>query len=199
MTPTSHEAAFSADGRRLCTLPGCGRPHLARNYCTTHYRTLAYLCSMEGCTKRCAKEGLCARHLRLRAEGSLEGVGLRPKRRRPSAPNARCMVEGCTRPHTAKGHCKHHYHALLYRCTHADCPRKPFTRGACWKHYRQQLHPEAASQHRRRSPRKLCMVEGCERKEAWADAERCGPHLTRHLRGLPPDALLRSPRRPAAD
>lgn len=58
---------------RLCTEPGCERPHIARGLCTRHYQSarkaglptvLVYgrLCSVAGCSAKHLANGLCRAH-----------------------------------------------------------------------------------------------------------------------------------------
>ena len=63
---------------KLCTLPDCGKPHMARGYCKKHYQTfLAHgdplgraeraervvkLCSVPDCGKPHKAHGYCGRH-----------------------------------------------------------------------------------------------------------------------------------------
>lgn len=51
---------------RLCTIDGCGRPYLARGFCSLHYERQRIAaqpaCRADGCEKRAEKRGLCGAH-----------------------------------------------------------------------------------------------------------------------------------------
>lgn len=102
-----------------------------------------------------------------------------------------CSVEGCGRPHSAKGFCSWHYQRSrqgvdLYRaygslkstpetCTYRECGRPHVATGLCAMHYKRSRKGQDMEQpHRKDRPRKLppekpraekaprlCGVEGC--------------------------------------
>ena len=63
---------------RLCEFPDCGRPHVARKYCRTHYsqfmqgkpltpippriRNKGQICAFEDCNRPAEGRGLCSAH-----------------------------------------------------------------------------------------------------------------------------------------
>lgn len=66
-----------------------------------------------------------------------------------------CTVEGCSKPHVAKGLCGKHYQAQPHRkvavkstgsgrpCSVSGCPRKYHCKGFCQKHYAEQPEQKA--------------------------------------------------------
>lgn len=101
--------------QRICSVDGCGKPHQARGFCSTHdYRMRKHgateipvrvkdICAAPGCGRFIVAGGLCDRHYRrLKAHGSLElppRVSKRPK----------CSVEGCENTMHGLGLCRPHY------------------------------------------------------------------------------------------
>lgn len=93
--------------KRLCSVDGCGKPHLARGLCNKHYLRLrihghalaggperhqADFCSDQSCNRRHFSRGLCRRHYaKWKAKFG-----------------KRCSVSGCDRPHNAHGFCQAH-------------------------------------------------------------------------------------------
>lgn len=55
---------------RLCSIPDCGKPPVARGLCSAHYQRIqkkGYVrppkpCSVEGCTRQFHAQGLCIKH-----------------------------------------------------------------------------------------------------------------------------------------
>jgi hypothetical protein len=107
----------------VCTIPGCGRPHMAKGWCGSHYNTArkhgdplfldkraGASCGEPGCTTPAGRNGLCKSHYlkRRRELGSQVRRGV-------------CSIEGCVEPHVSKGYCEDHY----YR----------------WRRYGNPLHP----------------------------------------------------------
>ncbi len=101
--------------QRICSIPGCGKPHQARGLCSTHdYRMKKHgtpeipshvksVCTASGCARLAVAHGVCDRHYRrLKAHGQLElppRVSKRPK----------CSVEGCDKTVHGIGLCQSHY------------------------------------------------------------------------------------------
>lgn len=101
---------------------------------------------------------------------------------------AYCSVEGCDRPHEAKGKCSVHYRADLLKrlevnphrlCEREGCPRPHHSGGLCVNHYQ-------ALRRKRRladpsAPR--CSMEGCERVVKAKGL--CGFHYNKTLSRRP--------------
>lgn len=93
-----------------------------------------------------------------------------------------CDIEGCERPHEAKGLCRSHYRAALYSdpdrplCDIEACGRTMAYRGMCEKHYRGWIEANSDS-------RSTCLVENCGRMvEGWGLCQR---HYGQWLREAP--------------
>ena len=95
-----------------CTIPGCGRPHMARGWCGSHYNTArkhgdplfldkraGASCGEPGCTNLAGRNGLCKPHYlkRRRELGSQVRRGV-------------CSIDGCHEPHASKSYCEDHYY-----------------------------------------------------------------------------------------
>lgn len=97
---------------RVCSIPGCGKPHRARGWCATHYawnrshgapKITRSHCSVKGCGRKHKAKGLCATHAwRLRNHGTTDASF---KRVVPQI----CQVNGCGAPHESLGYCHTHY------------------------------------------------------------------------------------------
>lgn len=109
---------------RTCSVPGCGRRHVARGWCGAHHgRWLATgdirahipirthnpgaLCSIEGCGRPVNSHGLCNSHER-RMKGEVSAG--QPIRR--YNPGQTCEVEGCDRVSDGRGLCSGHRQRL---------------------------------------------------------------------------------------
>lgn len=102
---------------RMCGVEGCGKPILARGYCSMHYdrwrkhgdphvggRPERGVCSIEGCDEPHSAKGYCRFHYqKWWRHGNPE------YKREPRI----CCVDGCDRPMFARGHCHKHYDRLF--------------------------------------------------------------------------------------
>ena len=95
---------MSSQRPTTCTAEGCDEPVKMSGLCARHWLESRPLCSVEGCETHLdekASGGMCPKHYkRLRATGTTDG---------PTPPTLACTVEGCDRPHLAKGMCRLHY------------------------------------------------------------------------------------------
>lgn len=74
--------------RRRCNVPGCDRPHYAKDYCQAHYR-------------------------RLWRRGSVfAGIEVGDQTSGQRQVRRGCSESGCDRPHVARGLCGTHYQQL---------------------------------------------------------------------------------------
>lgn len=69
--------------KRLCSVEGCGKHHLARGFCSAHYRQHRLdpqrPCSINGCDKPARTKGFCTTHYaRVLRHGSPLGGGTTP-------------------------------------------------------------------------------------------------------------------------
>ncbi|MCZ7568835.1 MAG: hypothetical protein M5U01_09640 [Ardenticatenaceae bacterium] len=162
----------------ICKAHGCTNPARTAGYCGTHYHRVwkhgdptivqrrgrkkirdGAVCSVDGCDQPVEARGLCSKHYaRWRRWGDPEYVHAigRPRTAPPTAPlpsrqrHASCTVDGCDRPHKARGYCDTHYarwrtHGDPLReppppqasCSVAGCDAPHTARGYCRRHYDQ--------------------------------------------------------------
>lgn len=101
---------------RLCSIPGCGKRHLAKGWCLTHYTrwhrrgdplSLApakpeRLCSIEGCGRKHEANGFCNGHYKsFKKHGDPLKSGQWGKQKV-------CTIPNCTKPYYAHGLCAMH-------------------------------------------------------------------------------------------
>ncbi|MCX4967056.1 hypothetical protein OHA98_20025 [Streptomyces sp. NBC_00654] len=82
-----------------CTVPECGRAHMSRGYCGSHY--MRYLQARKRDQEATAEQI----HAEVVGDGSPVVKHSRPV----------CSKDGCDQPHHARGHCKTHYAGQLSR------------------------------------------------------------------------------------
>lgn len=104
---------------RLCALPGCHDPHVARGWCRSHYdrwrkhgdplkcRQGPGVCSIPGCNRRSVARGWCQTHY-MRWVRNDDPMIVKPRGGR-HRPLRSCTVAGCNKPHEAHGLCRMHY------------------------------------------------------------------------------------------
>jgi hypothetical protein len=102
------EGRIMVEGRKICSVDGCGRPAIARGWCDRCYQRWrkhgdpAYekpkpTCLVDGCESAARKRGWCALHYNIwRREGGLEQP---------------CLVGDCNDAAIARGWCARHYQA----------------------------------------------------------------------------------------
>jgi HNH endonuclease len=93
---------------RICSFEGCGKPLLAKGYCSApcRFNELPRVRSgeWESCTAARSTGGWCAGH----AAQWYEKRPLKPLRRRRTA----CDFPGCPNRHSSRGYCAAHYRQL---------------------------------------------------------------------------------------
>ena len=92
---------------RLCSIPGCVKPHYAFGYCHAHYQKFRSQnsadrpkCSIEGCNNPRSTFGYCHTHYtRFKKSGN------------PLFKKTQdfCCIEGCNKKHKGLGYCSMHY------------------------------------------------------------------------------------------
>lgn len=103
----------------LCSIPGCGKRHVARGYCNRHYLRLRrngdpltaptrqgrerQRCSVVECGRISFGYGLCNKHYR---RWKTHGDPLACKEKIGHAP---CAIENCGKPSKSRGWCAMHY------------------------------------------------------------------------------------------
>lgn len=165
-------------------------------------------CEGPDCTREAGRAGLCRAH----ANQKYRGKPLTPLAAQLGGRGARggCEVEGCDKPHRARGMCVAHHTAWLTAqrgpCEFPDCGRPQHARGWCKPHNEQRLRGEEMRPIRDREHRglPLCEVEGCTNRQHTASIKTCRKH--RDALPLPecvvPDCINPAPNRrggPCAD
>lgn len=121
-----------------------------------------------------------------------------------------CQVEGCTRPHKARGYCQAHYQHYKRgvpiraeikerdtqppeHCTAEEgCTNPVKARGLCFVHYQRRLRHGHTRYTDRKRPPKICATEGCD-SHVYAKGH-CHQHyqrrkLTAQKYGVSPERL----------
>lgn len=115
--------------QRICAVPGCERPHLAKGYCSPHWQRWHKTgdpgpvevkgqhtrCTVPSCGETNYGHGFCAPHWRRwKRHGDPLATPIRGER-------GVCRVEGCDDQHSAQGYCASHY-ARFRRTGDAGAP-----------------------------------------------------------------------------
>lgn len=101
---------------RLCSIPGCGKKHLASGWCSAHYSrnrrhgdplssavpTPKRFCAIEGCDRPYEARGYCNNHYKSFAKHG------DPLKSEQWGTQKVCSIEGCSKPHYAHGFCAMH-------------------------------------------------------------------------------------------
>jgi hypothetical protein len=90
----------------------------------------------------------------------------------------RCQIDGCTRPHKARGLCQTHYAQRLRgsdfspirsrvrekppECIEDGCAEPVKSKGLCKMHYQRLLRHGHTMYRNRKKPAKQCVIEGCD-------------------------------------
>lgn len=89
-----------------------------------------------------------------------------------------CQIDGCTRPHKARGLCQTHYAQRLRgadfspirsrvrekppKCVEDGCVEPVKSKGLCKTHYQRLLRHGHTQYRDRKKPSKQCMIDGCD-------------------------------------
>jgi len=89
-----------------------------------------------------------------------------------------CQIDGCTRPHKARGLCQTHYAQRLRgsdfspirsrvrekppECIEDGCAEPVKSKGLCKMHYQRLLRHGHTMYRNRKKPAKQCVIEGCD-------------------------------------
>lgn len=89
-----------------------------------------------------------------------------------------CQINGCTRPHKARGLCQTHYAQRLRgsdfsairsrvrekppECIEEDCSEPVKSKGLCKMHYQRFLRHGHTMYRNRKKPAKQCVISGCD-------------------------------------
>lgn len=89
-----------------------------------------------------------------------------------------CLIDGCTRPHKARGLCQTHYAQRLrgadfspirsrvrekpLECVEEGCVEPVKSKGLCKMHYQRLLRHGHTRYRDRKKPSKQCMIDGCD-------------------------------------
>ena len=135
---------------RICTVPDCDRPHVAKGYCRAHYYRVkrhgdpqAHIpigqaklkdpgpCEIESCARMAFARGMCKAHYGRRRRGDVRAeVPIGDPVAEPPVVTldpVGCSIEGCERPSEARGWCHSHY----MRWVETDEPLRRTARAAC--------------------------------------------------------------------
>lgn len=163
--------------RGICSIKNCNKPHYSKGLCRSHYSKKWYKelkeedkeknnqCRALNCTRLICNEKyeLCAAHYqRLRKlwekepnkdNQELLEIVIKEEISRTRRPNINktCSVEGCTKPHNAKGLCRTHYAQMKRNikprqkrgiCSVPGCNEPHTAQGLCVKHYYRKRYQE---------------------------------------------------------
>lgn len=97
---------------KICNVAGCGRPHKARGFCSSHYGSrrsqsgFTKTCSLDGCFESHKAKGFCIKHYeRFQKYGDPIAGGVFQARGVTC-----CTVEGCNNKPAGRGLCGKHYY-----------------------------------------------------------------------------------------
>lgn len=153
--------------KRTCDVPGCGRGHYSKGYCSPHYQ-------------RWRKSG----------DPGPAGVMLISVVNGPRA----CSVEGCDRPYLARSYCSPHWQRWKKtgdpgptdvrqqdaRCSVVGCGRPHYGHGYCNAHWRRWRRGGGPGQAQIKTQRQFCSVDGC--KDPHSAQGYCSSHYARWRR-----------------
>jgi hypothetical protein len=104
-----------------------------------------------------------------------------------------CQIDGCTRPHKARGLCQTHYAQRLRgsdfspirsrvrekppECIEDGCAEPVKSKGLCKMHYQRLLRHGHTRYRDRKKPAKRCLIDGCDNILYAKDL--CHPHYTK--------------------
>ena len=104
-----------------------------------------------------------------------------------------CQIDGCTRPHKARGLCQTHYAQRLRgsdfspirsrvrekppECVEDGCAEPVKSKGLCKMHYQRLLRHGHTRYRDRKVPAKPCMIDGCDNILYAKDL--CHPHYAK--------------------
>ena len=129
------------------------------------------------CTREAVTRDLCQAHANQKYRGKPLTVLIKR-----GVPRVGCEVEGCDKPHRARGMCVAHHTAWLTAqrgpCEFPDCGRPQHARGWCKPHNEQRWRGEEMRPIRDREHRglPLCEVEGCTNRQRTASVTTCRKH-----------------------
>lgn len=114
-----------------------------------------------------------------------------------------CTIDGCMKPHSARGYCPMHYRRFkkhgdaLYEpeprpteCIIPDCGKKPYGHGWCQAHYAKWKKYGDPLEQRYGLPPKQCKADGCE-KDGTEGHGWCYLHYRRFWRHGDPQVTSR--------
>ena len=104
-----------------------------------------------------------------------------------------CQIDGCTRPHKARGLCQTHYAQRLRgsdfspirsrvrekppECVEDGCAEPVKSKGLCKMHYQRLLRHGHTRYRDRKKPAKQCLIDGCDNILYAKDL--CHPHYAK--------------------
>jgi len=191
--------------KKICTYPGCGRPHNSKGYCSGHramqlkgkelrpllvrddyHKNKSTICSIEGCERKIKSKGYCSSHYnRIVWHGLDSKLGTRSI----IYPEI-CIYVDCSLKPKAKGMCLKHYQLSRYipkpkkakirYCTAEGCQEHHVAKGFCERHYNISRYIPKPKIVKAYKPKKICDIDDCDNPvkcHGW-----CSMHYSRWLR-----------------
>lgn len=133
-TRDSHHLPFGTRPARYCSYEGCKTVHYGNGYCRKHYRWIYESKSWRDFQERGCEQCGSKFQQNVRIDTRFCSTPCKMKWHRQKgcytaealAGARKCSVEGCDRPHQAKGLCRRHF----MQKWHADNPAKPHAIGS---------------------------------------------------------------------
>ena len=166
---------FGKQGKRICSIDGCGKKHEAKGYCKNHYKSYLNYGDAEY-VERLKKERKKRNDERKELSKTYD-ITSRGTIRKTSSTNGECSVEGCNSKIKAKKLCDMHYarvrrtgrlerknkvsDAGIKTCKAIGCCRDHYRGGLCNTHYSYRL--KYGTPYLEKTV-KLCGVKNCEKK-----------------------------------
>lgn len=164
---------------KKCSVPGCIRKYLAKEYCSAHYQQMARLGTIipaRPCLAKCTTAS-CQRPPK--TKGYCTACYVKSRRKK-------CLEETCLSLEQLKGYCKRHYRIIILGvgpkqkkirikstkcndqlCSVPNCENSEKAKGLCNMHYlRLRNHGDTGTNYRRKYRAKVISIDNIMRPEA---------------------------------